>query len=68
MALRRYLVLGQETETAWCPDWYVTIQAAKYLGCEPWKLMEQSIYWQDKALKSMTAEHEARSILEQHQK
>jgi len=49
---------------AWCPDWYAVMQAAKYLGVAPWELMEQSIWWQDKALIAMAAEHQARKILE----
>jgi hypothetical protein len=60
-------VLGEETETAKCPDWYSLIQAAKYLNVAPWVLMDQSIYWQDKALKSITAENQARKILEDSQ-
>jgi len=59
-------VLGEETETAWCPDWYALVQAAKYLGVAPWDLMRQSIYWQDKALIALSAEHDAREIRAQH--
>lgn len=46
-----------------CPEWYALIQAAKYLGVPPWELMEQSVWWQDKALIAMTAENEAQKIL-----
>jgi hypothetical protein len=66
MALRRYLVLGEETDTAWCPDWYPLFVAAKYCNCPPWELLGQSIYWKDKALIAFTAENEARKILEAH--
>lgn len=59
-------MLQQETETAWCPDWYALIQASKYLNCKPWELMEVSIFWKHVALKSMTAEYEAKQILDQH--
>lgn len=67
MALRRYLVLEEETETAWCPNWYPTIQAAKYLGCKPWELLEQSVWWRDKALIAMTAEQQAQKIKDNSQ-
>lgn len=46
-----------------CPDYYVLIQAAKYLECKPWELMEQSVVWRDWALKCMTAESNAQEIL-----
>jgi len=48
--------IGLPSETYTCPDWYLTIQAAKYLECRPWELLEQSIYWKEKALKAMEAE------------
>jgi hypothetical protein len=38
------------------------MQAAKYLNCQPWELMEQSVYWQDKAHIAMTAEQQAWDI------
>jgi hypothetical protein len=38
-------------------------QAAKYIGCKPWELIEQSVYWQDKAIIAMTAEAQAQEIL-----
>ncbi len=46
-----------------CPDWYPIIQAAKYLNCKPWELMEVSIYWQDKAIICISAENEAQKII-----
>ncbi len=46
-----------------CPDWYPIIQAAKYLGCNPWELMGESIYWKDKALIAISAENEAQKII-----
>lgn len=46
-----------------CPDWYATIQAAKYLNCAPWELIEQSIYWQDKAFVGMDGESQAQDTL-----
>jgi len=64
MGLRRYLVLGEETETAYCPDWYAVMQAAKYLNVAPWELVDQSVYWRDKALIAMSAEAQAQKILD----
>ncbi len=61
--LRRYLVLGEETEQARCPDWYTLIAAARYLGVAPWDLLEQPIWWRDKALIAATAEAQAQEIL-----
>ncbi len=57
-------MLQEETDTAWCPDWFATFQAAKYLGVAPWELMEHSIYWRDKALIAMTAEAQAQKTLD----
>lgn len=51
---------------AHCPDWYATIQAAKYLGVPPWELIRESIFWRDKALKAMGAEKGARKVLQEH--
>jgi hypothetical protein len=45
-----------------CPDWYAVVQAAKYLQVAPWQLIEQSVWWQDKALIAMTAEHQAEEL------
>ncbi len=45
------------------PDYYPIMQAAKYIGCPPWELLEQSAWWQDKALICMTAENEAQEII-----
>ena len=50
------------------PDWYVVIQAAKYLNVAPWELLEAPVWWRDKALLSMTAEHEAQKIIDAHRK
>jgi hypothetical protein len=47
------------------PDWYALIQAAKYLGVAPWELMDQSIFWTDKALIAMSAEHSAQKQIEE---
>jgi hypothetical protein len=49
-----------------CPDWYELVRAARYLSVAPWALIEQSIYWKQIALKSMTAEARAQDILKNH--
>jgi hypothetical protein len=59
-------VLGEETDTAWMPDWYPLIVAAKYLGVPPWDLLERSVWWRDKALIAMSAEKQAKKILDNH--
>ncbi len=51
-----------------CPDWYNTMKAAQYLGVAPWDLMEQSIWWQEKAIIAMNAEAEADEIRAQHRR
>lgn len=63
--MRRYLV-NPDVSTAHCPDWYALIQAAKYLNVAPWDLLEQPVFWKDKALIAMTAEHEAAEIQQEH--
>jgi hypothetical protein len=42
------------------------MQAAKYLNVAPWQLLEVSVWWQDKALIAMTAEHQAQKIISEH--
>lgn len=51
-----------------CPDWYAHIQAAKYLGMDPDILLSKSIFWKDKALIAMTAEHQAQEIINNRNK
>lgn len=60
MTLRRYLATDGEMGEP--PDWYATIQAAKYLNVAPWELMEQALFWRDKALIAMTAEAQSDDI------
>jgi hypothetical protein len=55
---------GIRSESYPCPDWYATIQAAKYLGFSPEAVLDMPIYWKDKALLAMTAEAEAAKELE----
>ena len=38
-------------------------QAAKYCNAKPWEMVEQSIWWTDKALNYLSAEGEAQEIL-----
>ena len=52
--------------TGTLPEWYGVMQAAKYLGVAPWELVERSIYWKDKALIAMSAEHWAADFKRQH--
>ena len=52
-----------------CPDWYVLIRAAKYLGVAPWVLQTQPAAWMDWALMAESAENEAeRARLKRHSK
>ena len=49
-----------------CPEDYTLVKAAQYLGVAPWELMEQSIWWRERAIMFMNAEAGAAKILEQH--
>jgi len=49
-----------------CPDWYLIVRAAQYLGVAPWDLMKQSIFWRCKAIIAMEAEESARKQKEAH--
>ncbi len=49
-----------------CPDWYGYMQAAKYLGIPVPDIPSVPIWWVEKALVAMTAENEAREIIDQH--
>ncbi len=46
-----------------CPEDYNLFKAAQYLGVAPWELMEQSVWWQERAIMFMNAEAEAAKIL-----
>lgn len=59
---------GVETATAWCPEWYPLLQAAKYLGCKPWELLDQAAWWKDKALIALAAENEAQEQIAERNK
>lgn len=32
------------------PDWYPLMRAARYLGVPPWELLDQPLFWREKAL------------------
>lgn len=51
----------------YCPSWYETIRAAKYLGCNPWDLLDQPKCWTQWALAAEGAEAEARQAAENRQ-
>jgi len=41
------------------PEWYVFLQAAKYLGVAPWDLIDHGIAYTNAALVAMDAEAKA---------
>jgi len=45
------------------PEWYLIIQAAKYLGVPVWDLLERGVAWIGYALAAMSAESSARETL-----
>jgi len=49
-----------------CPEDYNVVKVAQWLGVAPWELMEQSIWWRDRAIMFMNAEAEAQKILDAH--
>jgi hypothetical protein len=57
--------IGTNGKFGRCTDYYAIVQAARYLGCDPWELIDQSVYWQDVAHKCMTAEIEGQKIKDQ---
>jgi hypothetical protein len=54
---------GPEEVADTFPDWYVTVQAAKWLGVAPWDLMKQPLYWTHWGLAGRSAENKAEKIL-----
>jgi hypothetical protein len=42
--------------------------AAKECNCTPWELLEQSVFWQDVAIKKVSAEASARETLKNREK
>lgn len=51
-----------------CPEWYVVIRAAKYLGVAPWELYAQPRVWMDWALDAISAESKADETRSKHRK
>ena len=45
-----------------CPDEYHLFRAARYIGCPPWVLAEQSEIWKNWALCFEAAEYRAQEI------
>jgi len=43
-----------------CPDWFILLRAARWLGVAPWELAERSQVWLEWALASMKAEAQKR--------
>jgi hypothetical protein len=41
------------------PEFYLHIKAARYLGCNPWDLLDQPLVWRDWALDCIAAENAA---------
>jgi hypothetical protein len=67
--LRRYLVfsaLGTESDSVQCPDYYALFKAAQVCNCTPWELLEQGIWWREKALIVQSAENEASEQIAAH--
>lgn len=44
------------------PEWWVLIQAAKYLGVPPWDLEQQRPFWLNAALASLSAENDPQVV------
>lgn len=49
-----------------CPDWYPLFVAADRCHCPPWELLQQSVWWHDKALIAVEAENGAQRIKQEH--
>lgn len=50
------------------PDWYLVMQAAKYLGIPPWELEQAGVFWLWHALGAMSAEGRAREAVEKRER
>ena len=50
-----------------CPEWYVTVQAAKYLGVAPWELLRQPMYWTEWAIHAHQAEAHAQKAQQERE-
>jgi len=47
------------------PYWYTTMRAAIYLGVPWWELMQQPLYYRNRAVMAMDVEASAREAREQ---
>lgn len=47
-----------------CPEWYALFEVAKRCNCAVWELLDAPLFWIDKALIAISAENQARKILE----
>jgi hypothetical protein len=45
------------------PAGYALFKAAQFCNCAPWELLEQSVYWRDRAIVYLSAENQGREIL-----
>ena len=63
IALQRYLLTDGGLGAL--PDWYPLIRAAKYLGVAPWDLLQQPLFWQQKALLAEKVESAVQDQLQQ---
>jgi len=63
VGLRRYI--ATDGNMGVCPDWYALFVAADTLHVPPWELLEQSIWWQRKAIILNAASHQGRAMKEQ---
>jgi len=58
--------IGMSGKFGKCPEDYNLFKAAQWLGVAPWELLEQSIWWKERAIKFMNAEVDGEKIKEQH--
>lgn len=49
-----------------CPEWYLPLRAARYLGVPPWDLADQAAVWFYRALTAEWAENRAAEDAEKH--
>lgn len=45
------------------PEWYVVVQAAKWLGVAPWDLLDQPVWWTHWGIAGKVAEARAEKTL-----
>ena len=59
--------MGETGPAETFPEWYLLVQAAKWLGVAPWDLMEKPIWWMHWALAGRVAENKAEKIMTERQ-